>query len=256
MFFYLSQLFSFLAMPLTFILILLIAGFASKSPKWKKRLSGGGIFFLLIFTNNALSTLMINAWEPDFKPIITLPEYDLGIVLTGVTNINKTADDRTFFDKGADRATHAVQLYKEGKLKRILITGGQGFQPTNNQREAILLANFMITAGVAASDLILEDESKNTRENALFTKRMLENRQEDLNQQFLLITSAFHMKRAEGCFRKVGLFVDPYPVDYYGTDNPVTIRSIIQPSPSALMLWHKLTKEWIVLLVYNLMAYV
>ena len=256
MFFYASQLFSFLAMPLTIILVLLIAGFLVKPGSWKKRLTGSGILLLLIFTNNALSTLVINAWEPTFKPIVSLPIYDIGIVLTGVTNINKTADDRTFFDKGADRATHAVQLYKEGKLKRILITGGQGFQPKNNQKEAILLANFMVTAGVPESDLILEDESKNTRENAMFTKRTLEGRGENLDQRFLLITSAFHMKRAEGCFRKVGLTVDTYPVDYYGNDNPVNIRNLIQPSPNSLLLWHKLTKEWIGLLVYRIMGYV
>lgn len=256
MFFYVSQLFSFLVMPLTVILIFLISGFLVKSVAWKKRLTGIGILMLLIFTNNALSTSVINAWEPAFITIKTLPEYEIGIVLTGVTNINKTADDRTFFDKGADRATHAVQLYKEGKIKRILITGGQGFRPRNNQKEAILLANFMITAGVPERDIIIEDEAKNTWENALFTKRILEKRRENPNQRFLLITSAFHMKRAEGCFRKIGLQVDPYPVDYYGNDNPFNIRSLIQPSPNSLTLWHKLTKEWIGILVYKMAGYI
>jgi uncharacterized SAM-binding protein YcdF (DUF218 family) len=256
MFFYLSQLFSFLAMPLTIILILLIAGLMVNSRKWKNWLTGSGVLLLLIFTNNALSTITINAWEPPFKPIVSLPEYDIGIVLTGVTNINKTANDRTFFDKGADRATHAVQLYKEGKINRILISGGQGFQPTNDQREAVLLAKFMITAGVAESDLIIEDEAQNTRENALFTKRILETDKNHINQRYLLITSAFHMKRAEACFNKVNLQVDTYPVDYYGNDNPVNIRSIIQPSPSALMLWHKLLKEWIGILVYRIAGYI
>ncbi|HSI77348.1 MAG TPA: YdcF family protein [Lunatimonas sp.] len=256
MFFYISQLFSFLAMPLTLILILLISGFLARPIKWKKILSGIGILMLILFTNNALSTIVINYWEPAFKVIKTLPEYEIGIVLTGVTNINKAADDRTFFDKGADRATHAVQLYKEGKLKRILISGGQGFQPRNNQKEAILLANFMITAGIPESDLIIEDNSKNTRENALFTKRTLEECGQSLDQRFLLITSAFHMKRAEGCFRKIGLQVDTFPVDYYGNDNPVNIRSLIQPSPNALVLWHKLTKEWIGLLAYRIAGYI
>lgn len=256
MFFYVAQLFSFLAMPLTLILIFLIWGFFVKSVIWKKRLSGIGILIFFIFTNNALSTSVINAWEPAFKAIETLPEYEIGIVLTGVTNINKTADDRTFFDKGADRATHAVQLYKEGKLKRILITGGQGFKPKNNQKEAVLLANFMMTAGVPESDLIIEDESKNTRENALFTKSKLDELGENLDQRFLLITSAFHMKRAEGCFSKVGLLVDTYPVDYYGSDNPFNIRSLIQPSPNSLIMWHKLTKEWIGLLAYRMAGYI
>ena len=59
------------------------------------------------------------AWEPEFKGFNEVKNHEIGIVLTGVTNLSKTAYDRTFFNKGADRITHALQLYRERKIKKI-----------------------------------------------------------------------------------------------------------------------------------------
>ena len=255
MFFYISQLFSFLVMPLTSCLILLVAGQFMPLGPWKKRLRIAGLLILLVVSNGFLANLLINLWEPPFKSIAELPHSEVGIVLTGVTNLSKTADDRTFFSHGADRATHAVQLYKEKKLSKILITGGQGMDPINDQKEARKLAQFMVIAGVAGEDIIVEDEAKNTRENAVLTRELLEALGYSMDQPYLLITSAFHMYRAEGCFKKTGLQVDTFPVDYYGDDQLLDYRGIIQPNPSAILIWHKLFKEWLGIAMYRLVGY-
>ncbi|MCC5938687.1 MAG: YdcF family protein [Lunatimonas sp.] len=255
MFFYISQLFSFLVMPLTSVLILLVAGQIIREGRWKKRLQVAGVVLLLVVSNNFLANLLINYWEPPFKSISDLAHYEVGIVLTGVTNLSKTAEDRTFFSHGADRATHAIQLYKEKKLSKILITGGQGLDPVNDQKEARKLAEFMVIAGVLPEDIIVEDAAKNTRENAVFTKEMLEAYYYPTDQPYLLITSAFHMFRAEGCFKKVGLQVDTFPVDYYGNDRLLDYTGIFQPSPNALLIWHKLFKEWLGIAAYRLAGY-
>src|SRR5690606_42013287 len=118
MFFYLSQFLSFLLMPLTIVLLLLITG-----QIWSKKAVGRkiiltGLILLLFFTNQYLANYAMYIWEPEFKPIDSLPEYEMAIVLTGVTNLDKTVYDRTFFNKGADRATHAMQLYKLGKVNK------------------------------------------------------------------------------------------------------------------------------------------
>ncbi len=110
------------------------------------------------------------AWEPEFKSFDGIENHEIGIVLTGVTNLNKTATDRTFFNKGADRITHALQLYRMGKIKKILITGGQGLNPVNPQSEAELLQRFLIMTGMPESDILIEDQSKNTAQNAQFTR--------------------------------------------------------------------------------------
>lgn len=256
MFFYLSQFLSFLVMPLTIVILLLLSGMAFYKKGLGKKLLWLGMGLLLFFSNQYLANYAMYLWEPEFKAMDELPEYEIGIVLTGVTNLNKTAYDRTFFNKGADRATHAMQLYKLGKIKKILITGGQGLNPTNPHSEAELLADFMVIAGVPEEDIIIENKAVNTRENALFAKSTLEELGFDLNSEALLITSAFHMKRSKGCFDKVELPTVTFPVDYYAADPQLTFKSLIQPSPDALQNWHILVKEWVGLSAYTLTGYI
>lgn len=256
MFFYLSQFLSFLAMPLTIILIFLLAGIIFLRQKWGKKLLWIGIGLLLFFTNPFLSNMALLAWEPEFKSFEEIESHEIGIVLTGVTNMSKTAYDRTFFNKGADRITHALQLYRIGKIKKILITGGQGLNPSNPQTEAELLKRFLIMTGMPEQDILIEDQAKNTAQNAQFTKDFLEKNQIPANQEFILITSAFHMKRAKGCFDKVGLKTVTFPVDYYSHDIKYDIPSLFFPDPSSLEYWTKLFKEWIGILVYKIVGYI
>jgi len=255
MFFYLSQFLSFLLMPLTIVLLLLITGLIWSKKAVGRKIMLTGLILLLFFTNQYLANYAMYLWEPEFKAIDSLPKYEMAIVLTGVTNLDKTVYDRTFFNKGADRATHAMQLYKLGKVNKILITGGQGLNPTNSNAEAELLANFMVTAGVSEEDILIEDKAVNTYQNALFAKQLIEKEHFDLQSEHLLITSAFHMKRSKGCFDKVGLKTVTYPVDYYASDPQLTFKKVFQPSPDALKNWHILFKEWIGLVAYKIAGY-
>ncbi|MEP0710325.1 YdcF family protein [Algoriphagus sp.] len=255
MFFYLSQFLSFLAMPLTIISLLIVIGALYVKKKWGTRCLWIGIFLLWFFSNQFIANQAMQAWEPDFKPFNDIEDHEIGIVLTGVTNLSKTAFDRTFFNKGADRITHALQLYQEGKIKKILITGGQGLNPVNPQSEAEVLQRFLLMTGVPQSDIMIEDQSKNTRENAMFTKVFLEEKGIDINQEFILITSAFHMQRSKGCFDKVGLQTVTFPTDYYSTDTKFDIPTLFFPDPYSIFMWHKLAKEWIGILVYKMVGY-
>jgi uncharacterized SAM-binding protein YcdF (DUF218 family) len=256
MVFFLSQVFSFLILPLTIIIALFIAGMIFQKRPVGRKLLWTALILLLLMSNRFLSNMMINAWEPEFREIATLPNYEVGIVLTGVTNINKTAGDRTFFDRGADRATHAMQLYKEGKINKILITGGSAFYKANDNREADLLANFMYVAGVPREDVIIENKAANTRENALFAKETLIDNGFDPGSRYLIITSAFHMPRSQRCFQKVGMVTDTYPVDYYGSDSSANFKSLFQPSPDSIVIWQKMFKEWAGLMIYRILGYI
>ncbi len=256
MFFYLSQFLGFLAMPLTLILLLIVGGAVFPRKKWGKKCLWTGIGLLLFFTNPFLSNLALLAWEPEFKHFEEIQTHEIGIVLTGVTNLSKTAYDRTFFNKGADRITHALQLYRMGKVKKILITGGQGLNPVNLQSEAELLQRFLLMAGVPESDVLIEDQSKNTAQNAAFTKAFLEQNQISTDQEFLLITSAFHMKRAKGCFDKVGLKTVTFPADYYSHDVKYDLPALVYPDAESLTYWNKLIKEWLGIAMYKAAGYI
>jgi uncharacterized SAM-binding protein YcdF (DUF218 family) len=242
-------------MPLTIISLLLVFGLLYIKKKWGKRSLWIGLILLWFFSNQFIANQAMLAWEPDFKDFNAIKNHEIGVVLTGVTNLSKTAYDRTFFNKGADRITHALQLYRMGKIKKILITGGQGLNPVNPQSEAELLQRFLIMTGVPSEDIMVEDLAKNTAQNAQFSKEFLKEKGIDTNQEFLLITSAFHMYRAKGCFDKVGLNTETFPTDYYSHDTKYDIPAFIYPSPSSIENWHKLVKEWIGILVYKLVGY-
>lgn len=255
MFFYLSQFLSFLVMPLTIISVLIVIGALYVRNKWGKISLWTGIMLFWFFSNQFIANQAMLAWEPNFKSFEEIKTHEIGIVLTGVTNLSKTAYDRTFFQKGADRITHALQLYRMGKIKKILITGGQGMNPTNPNSEAKLLKDFLMMTGVPESDILIEDQAKNTAQNAEFTKTFLKKNGIDINQEFLLITSAFHMYRAKGCFEKVGLKTETFPTDYYSHDTKYDLPAFIYPEPASIENWHKLVKEWIGIVIYKGVGY-
>jgi len=255
MFFYLSQFFGILMMPLTIVLILMILGIKYAQSKKGRAFSVSALILLFLLSNEFISNLSMSLWEPKFKSFDELPNYEYGVVLTGVTNLSKTTYDRTFFNKGADRATHAMQLYKLGKINKILITGGQGLNPTNTNTEALLLKNFMILSGVNETDILIEDQAKNTYQNAIFSRSILEAKQYNFNQPLLIITSAFHMKRSEGCFLKAGMKVDTFPVDYYSEDIRFNIQTLFYPQVNSIVIWNKLIKEWVGIAIYKLTGY-
>ena len=104
----------------------------------------------------------------------------------------------------------------------------------------------------------METEAKNTRENALFSHRTLEeNGYVDFpSTKILLITSAFHMKRAKACFVKTGLYPDTFPTDYYSSSPNLTSKSLIEPSIHSISIWHILVKEWVGILAYQMAGYI
>lgn len=93
----------------------------------------------------------------------------------------------------------------------------------------------MLYCGVPDSVIITEEKSRNTRESATYTKQLLH----QLNMRsktILLVTSAFHIPRALGCFRKVGLKLDGYGVDYYNGDSSLEFDDLV-PSGNAIDKW-------------------
>ena len=114
----------------------------------------------------------------------------------------------------------------------------------------------MVMTGIPEHDILVEPAAKNTRENALFSKEKLIQEGFNLDQNFLIITSAFHMPRSKGCFDKVGLQTDTFPVDYYSQDIRFSIPVLLQPDPYSIFMWHKLFKEWIGITVYWVVGYI
>lgn len=127
---------------------------------------------------------------------------------------------------------HSIQLYKAGKVKNIIITGGSGALVGKKVPEAQHLKKVFLFSGVANSAIVIEAESRNTAENARFSRKLIDSLQ--LKPKFLLVTSAFHMPRAMGCFNMAGVSVESYPTDFYTGDRNIDFEDIVVPAEIAL----------------------
>lgn len=255
MFFILSKILYFLVMPLTIVLICFIAAWVLKHPKHKKRLLISGLILLLIFTNDFIINEMMLLWEIPPTPISEVSSnYDVAIILTGVTTTEKPPHDRTYFNKGADRVMHTVQLYKQKKAKKIMVTGGSGSLLGNEIKEADEIKRILLLCEIPEEDILIENQSRNTRENAAFTAVVLKNKFPE--GKFLLITSAFHLRRAHASFKKAGINADSFSTDFYTYPRRFTPDSLFIPTESALSKWTILFKEMLGMTFYKIAGYV
>ncbi|UXP31070.1 YdcF family protein [Reichenbachiella agarivorans] len=252
MFFIASKILYWLIMPINMIVLLLLASLVVKQSKAKKLLRYAGIGLLLFFSNPLIARWTMNLWEPDAVPYNALSsDYDWGIVLAGITEPNRPPFDRVHFNKGADRIIHAIEMYKLGKVKKILVSGGSGILTFEGKKESHALRDFALLCGVKPEDVQIEDQSRNTHENALFSQKALGNQ-----THCILFTSAFHTKRAASCFEKTGMPVDIFPTDYYGGPLQATPDDLLIPKLYSLQLWSILIKEWVGLVTYKIVGYI
>lgn len=264
MFFFLSKTLFYFLMPITWVtLFLLIAVF---SKKWRLKSLRIGFILFLFFTNPFLANEMYLLWEIPPTPIKEIKQYEIGIVLTGMSNSGKEPKDRVYASQGIDRLLQAVRLYKDGKIKKIAIVGmseeidlitGEEKPPIRTYKYRDMLKDMC----VKEEDILIEPKSKNTYENAQFSAQFLEKNAKKLNlnfttdsnqNQILVITSAFHLRRSLGCFEKAGLKVDGFSTDFMATErkNTLTILSII-PTEEAMAKWGRIIHEIVGYIVYD-----
>lgn len=253
MFFILSKTLDFLLMPLVWVLFLLFLAVFLKSVKWRRISLVIALAMLLFFSNPFFANLAWRAWEARPVPVSEVGTYDVAVVLTGVTSFKPDITDRVHTNKGADRFLHTLQLYRLGKVNKILITGGKGFLMDEMVPEAEQLKRVLLLAGVPEEDIIVETGAVNTRENAVYAAQVLA--QHPSWKKVLLVTSAFHMRRSEGCFRKVGVTFDSYPTDFYSSEPIFTPDYTFMPSAIAFENWHHLIHEMAGFVVYKVLGY-
>src|SRR5436853_3959135 len=193
-FFIISKILDSLIEPLVWIIALLIFSLLSKKPKRKRKSLITAFVLLLVFSNSFLLDEAMRAWE---KPATKISDiqgtYDAGIVLSGMVTYDNSLD-RIQFNRRNDRLMQAISLYKMGKIKKIVFSGGSGSLIYTYLKESEMVKKFLVEIGIPSEDIIIENKSNNTRENALFTKEVLD--KEIPHGKFLLFTSAFHMRRA------------------------------------------------------------
>lgn len=242
-------------MPLVIICSLLLAAAFVRSKTWKTRFFRASLILLLFWSNDFITNEFIKAWEIPAIPLAAMTKkYEWGILLSGVLKADTEPKDRVYFYRGADRVTHTFQLYKQGYIRKILVSGGSGRLSDIGEREADEIARLLIMMGVKPEDILTDNESRNTHESSINVKAILQD--SIRSSDCLLITSAFHMRRSAACFRKAGFGMDEFSTDFLSHRRSYAPGVMIVPEVDALMIWHHLIKEWVGYLAYAAAGYI
>jgi len=144
---------------------------------------------------------------------------DSGPPITGIIVLGGPIDSRMSVVRNtisiggdSERLIDGAALARRHPSAKLVFTGGNPSLLHDDPPESFFAAKLFEQLGVPASRLVLEDKSRNTEENAVFTKRLVDPKP---GERWLLVTSAMHMPRAMGVFRKADFAVEPYPTDWH-----------------------------------------
>ena len=128
-------------------------------------------------------------------------------------------------------------------MKKIVISGGNPYLTRKERPEAGFLKEYLLLLGIPAEDLFTEEKSRNTRENAVNTADLFD--RNGWEKRIILVTSAFHSRRAILAFEQAGFTVVPYNADPLKSVRPVNLKEVLLPDPGKFGGWQMLIKEWL-----------
>jgi uncharacterized SAM-binding protein YcdF (DUF218 family) len=250
-FFVLSKLLVFLIRPLTWMMVCGLWAIFTRNPQRRRNLLIASVLVLFLFGNGVLFNECAYAWEAEVDSSVMKSDkpYSVALVLGGYAAWD-AGRKRAQLSEAADRLYYPIALYHEQKVRKLLLTGGSGSLMQRQRSEALYSRELLLRAGVHDSDIIIEAASRNTFENARFSKKCCDSLH--LKGPYLLVTSASHMPRAAACFRKAGMDFNPYPVHFLSrTSGSYEFKDWILPSSEVLFHWELLVKEWVGMLAYQ-----
>ncbi|GAA4093918.1 hypothetical protein GCM10022392_15610 [Mucilaginibacter panaciglaebae] len=174
----------------------------------------------------------------DIRQQVNHKKYSCAIVLGGFSGDG--GEDGGHFTEASDRFIQGVKLMDTRQVSHILISGGNGMLTPGSFREAAYVKTQLKKFNIPDSLILIESNSKNTVENAKFTKAILD--RTHLPPPYLLVTSGFHMRRSLMLFRHAGLQVDPYPCHFLTFSTHLVIGSFF-PDVNVLAKWEFYIKE-------------
>lgn len=248
MFFLLSKLVGLLIRAETFVVLLLVLSLMAT--RWQRLRMGQGalrlaLVLLVGLTLFPFGSLLLRPLEMRFVADPPLAGVD-GIILLGGSEDALLARywGQPALNGGAERYTATAALARRFPEALVLFSGGSGRVTDQTTKEAASAADMLISLGVDATRLRLENQSRNTAENARNSLALVHPKPQEV---WVLVTSAAHMPRAIGSFCKAGWAVIPYPVDYRSAG---FWDQIVWDLPGNLGRFNQAVKEWIGLVSY------
>ncbi|HUY91842.1 MAG TPA: YdcF family protein [Pirellulales bacterium] len=203
---------------------------------------------LLMLSIPAVSHLAFGSLEWSFVPLERLPRDSQAMVVLsgGLIPANRYQPQPILAEDSLMRCLHAAELYRASGPRPVVLSGGIVRKQDGPASLAELMKTFLIEQGVAPGDLIVEDRSTTTYENAVECRKLLEVRG---ITRIVLVTEAAHMRRAVGCFCKQGFDVTPAPCHYRAGRYEHELQTYL-PSPGAARGIQAVAHEWLGLAWY------
>jgi uncharacterized SAM-binding protein YcdF (DUF218 family) len=253
MLFPLSKVFWFLAQPSSLLTLALLYGLFAlyrlhieRARRWLSVAALGIV--LLGFA--PLSEFLIAPLEARFhRPNVEGADFAGVIVLGGAEDARAGPGDSLMgLNEAGERVTEAVALARRFPRAKIVYSGGSTDLIYVKPAEAHRAGKLLAALGIDEQRLVLEPISRNTHENAVMTRALITPKP---GERWLLVTSAWHMPRAIGCFRAVGFAVEPWPVDYR-TVRSLDLNTILLHMPEGLRRIDFAMREYVGLVLYRL----
>ncbi len=208
--------------------------------------------------NGWISAALTRSLEWRYLPPDELPKAEIIVVLSGGTHSDQYPRPTVEVNSAGDRVLYGAWLYHQGVAPQVLLSGGYIGWSGERDAPADDMADIMVWMDVPEDALIIERSSRNTYENAVNSRRILDGMG---ISRIVLVTSALHMPRSVALFEKQGLEVIPMPTDYnvtaenweqlWAPDPTAQIFNLI-PSASNISSTTNILKEYLGMMVYRL----
>jgi len=253
MFFYLSKIFGFFLLPSNFLMTLGLLGallLATRFARAGRRLLVVSAILIAVVGLSPLGNVLILPLEQRF-PNWNSNEMRMapdGIVVLGGAIGPELSLMRAevSLNESAERVTAVAALARRYPQARIIYSGGNGGLLIREGNEAEFALRLFESFGIDRARIVLEDRSRNTIENAVFSKQLANPRP---GEKWWLVTSAYHMPRSVGAFRAVGFDVEAHPVDFR-TRGPVDMFVPFGVVGDGFRRTDTAAREWVGLIAY------
>ena len=198
--------------------------------------------WLIMPLENRFADVPLPQPSDDIAGIIILGGFEDGWVSAGRPSLA--------VNEAAERLTEGMLLAKRWPNAKLVYTGGVGGLLAGGTDAATPISQYLQSMGLSQERLVLDPQARNTFENAIYTRELLKPSKKDT---WVLVTSAFHMPRAMGVFRKAGFNVTPACVDFRTRDYRDLYRLFGRVS-DGLKRADRAVREWLGLIWYWLMG--
>lgn len=252
MFFALSKILWWLLAPTKIAVLAALGGLiltATRFVRFGRWIMGAGVIAFAVMSLTPIGAALLKPLEDRFPfPGENIDPPDVIVVLGGPMNEDMTKSrGPTAMTEAGVRMTAGVELARRFPDAKLVFTGGSADLHQDGESEAVGAERLWLALGMPKERMMFESRSRNTHENAFMTRDLVKPKPGD---RWLLVTSAWHMPRSMGIFRRAGLNVTAYPVDYHtlaGAQGLTARYGVVE----RLRQFEMGLREWIGLAVYR-----